>query len=216
MPSISFKFDKAAWNKSIRDVVVATKRDEVDVVNRALLNVGYRAAEYTPFRSPEDIQQELLNNKTLLRIVTARLARLAGTKTLITRGKRAGKVRKHGAVTRARISAAANRLLAKRKAGSRASRAGWFPGIKAMGGTIRGGKLKSGGAASRGYGTKATMANIEGLIANAYYGILSGSAAAANKQAMIYALQRAITRVRRENTIYAMKKIGATLRRLSH
>lgn len=216
MPSVSFKFDKDRWNKSIRDIVVATKKDAPDVVNRALLNVGYRAAEYTPFRSAADIQQELLDNKTALRIVTARLRGKIGSKVTITRGKRVGQTRTISRVTRKQIGAAATRLIAKRKAGSRVSRVGWFKSIKEMGGNIRGeGKLKPGGSASRGFAVKATIATPEGLIANAVFGKMKGTARSASQQAMVNALQRAATRVRRENVAYALKKIGGTLKKHS-
>jgi hypothetical protein len=208
---VKVTIDLSIFNKGLAAIRQATKRDGAEIVNRALKNVAFRAAEYTPFRSPADIQQELLDNKTALRIVTSRLRKTIGT----TRITRRGKTRVVSRITRKQIGAAVTKLIAKRKAGSRASRAGWFPAVKAFGGSIRGGKLKPGGAASRGYGRRATPEKLIGEIANAYYGILKGPAQSANAAVMRSALQRAVNTVGRENIAYAKKKIEATLRRHS-
>lgn len=213
---IKTTYDGNAFNAAVRAIQIATKRDGSEILNRANRSVAMQAGGFTPRASAEAIQQELLDNKTALRIVTARLRAKIGTSVTIKRGKHAGKTRKISRVTRKQIGAAARRLIAKRKQGSGFLKAGWIPSIRALGGSPKGiGSLRSGGTASKGRTLKATPSKLAGEIENASFIRLKGTAQGATRARGESALAKAVRAVTAQNIAYAQKKIGETLQRHS-
>lgn len=190
--------DTRLFDRTVRAVSVATKRAASDVLNRALKNVAFRAASFTPRRSADEIKAELMANQYALRIVTARLKR------------------KGGKFTRKQIAQAARDLINRRRRGSGADRAGWIPAVRAFGGSFRGARLRTGSMADAGsFGARATPSRLAASMGNAYFGQSTGKNMGGNMAAMQQALQRAILHVANENLNYAKRKIEQTLRRYS-
>lgn len=201
----------------------ATGRAAADIVNRSLKNVAYRAAEYTPKADPVKIEASLRKDKLGLRIVTKRLKAAAGGVMVDWNGNtmltKSGRARKQGRVTRKMIALRTRQLVARRKKVRGYLRAGWFPAIVALGGTIRGkGDLRAGvPLASLGSATPATQAKTFGQIVNRVYakigkGRKRSRAFGATQAAMESALLRAVAKVRRENEAYARKKTREAIR----
>lgn len=178
---------------AIAAVGQVTKRDSADIINRALRNVAFKAAGNTPFRTPAEITASAMQDNRLIKMVSKRM-----------RGS-----------SRAAIRAAAKKILARRRSGSRAERAGWIPSVQHFGGNFRGARLKPGGAASRGFARSATPSQLFGQITNAYFNRLTGKGAGKSSAGMINALQNAVNTVAAENFAYARNKILRTLLRHS-
>lgn len=213
--SATITADLSRFRASLRAVEAATKRDAAEIVNSSLLQVAYKASQLTPARTPAEIESEMAENRRAYRIANARLQGKVGTVVTIRKGKRAGKTRKVGRVTRRQIAAAAKHIISKRKQGTRFLKAGWIPAMRALGGGTRGAKLRPGGSASKGYASKATATKLHGVIANASYGALKGKAKGRAAAMMDHALAQAVNVVAQKNHEYVARKIGETLRKHS-
>lgn len=186
--SIELK-DKFAFQRACNYVIAATKRDGADVINRALRNVSLTAAKHTPAANPANIDAELRKNKLALKIAAKRLGKRASAKE---------------------IQNFAKRLIAKRKAGARVMRVGWFKPAKDIGGSA--GAYRPGGIASRGYGQRATAGQLAGEVANASYSGLKGTAQGQTGAVMRAALKLAVRQITAEQVAYAQRKMRATMK----
>lgn len=170
---MSLKFNKSEFEASLRAVGQGVKRPFSEIVNKALKDVGFRAMQFSEFADPGKIEAELRRNQLALRIASKKLSGRRGKQkvdrfgnTKLTKG---GRAQKFGRVTRVQIGRYAAKLIRRRKAGSKAVRAGWIPAVRAFGGTIRAGnaQLRPGRSTAKGYAKKATPAKLNGEIANA-------------------------------------------------
>lgn len=219
MPS---KANIAEFTRGIRAVQQATRREMPKIVNRALLNVAYRAMEYTEYADPGKIQSELYRDNMLVKIATAWLVNkqgraMRGRSGDIKRTK-GGKIKYHGAITRAKIAAAATRFLRIRISSSKAARASWIPSIRDLGGAIRGdAKQKQGSTAAKGGAIRASLSRMFGQIKSTLITKnAKGSKTDIGAIAMAErALDKAVAKVARENLDYAQGKIEAVLRQHS-
>ncbi len=219
--SVNSQSNIREFQAGIRAIMMATKRTEAEVVNRALKNVAFRAMQYTPHAEPGMIQAELYRDNILIKMATSWLKKKEGA-PITGRGGRvkttkSGKIRVHGGITRAKIAAAAARLLRIRLSRVRAIRAGWIPAVKAFGGTIRGASRKSGGSAQDGIGVPATPSRLYGFIQNSLVTHNSKGAKTdvSSIPEAVNALNDAIATVAQENINYARKNIEDLQRRYS-
>lgn len=179
------------FTASLRGVARAVKKPEAEIVNKALKDVGFRAMQFTPFAEPGRIQAELYRDNILIRMAVARL-------------------KKKGKFTKRQVASEATRILKRRIASSRAARAGWIPGLKALGASVRGAKLRSGGSASRGSAQKATINRLSGVIRNALVTHSAATGAATSVENIpqaVHALNRAIAFVASDREDYARRKL---------
>ncbi len=220
MPSSS---NIAEFIHGIELIKQATRRAEPDIVNRALRNVAYQAMKETPYAEPGMIQAELYRDNILLKLASTYVTRQEGKATRDKSGNwkrtKKGKLKTIGRTTRAKIAAAATRLLKLRISGSRAMRAGWIKAILMLGGAIRGGaKLKAGGSTSEGGAKLATFSNPTGSISNTLVTKSAKSRAKTGIGAIDLAeqaLERAVATVAGENIAYAKDKMDKLIRRLN-
>ncbi len=192
------------FSAALREVQRVTKKDEADIVNKALKDVAFRAASFTPKTSQQRVVQQLESNGLLPALASINL------------NNRIGKNPPKGPKLWGRMQHAQEmlRILAARRRGVNAIRAGWIPAIEKFGGKFRGAKLKPGGSAAQGTGVKATISRLSGFISNAvkttsYRG---GEFSAEQITVAVSALKRAIEFVTADRMAYARKKIDATLR----
>lgn len=186
--------DTRRLKSALLDVLRDAKKIEADVVNKAAKDIAFRAMGQTGFASPGQIEGELLTDKLAIRIVASRL-------------------RKKGNFTKAQLASGVRKLINARKRGSRFRRVGWIPAIKALGGSPRGERVRSGGMASRGYAKPATVSDLTALIANVSYDAMTGPNAARSQAQMINALKAAVAIVAKDREEYARKKMDAMLSR---
>ena len=190
--------DMARFTAALRRVKAQSRRSEAEIVNKALKDVGFRAAQFTPKTTAAQIRGELLSGNLLPRLAAASLK------------KRQGKF------TRAEHKEEMQKILRRRTSGVNALRAGWIPAIQRFGGNFRGARLKPGGSASRGTGRPATIGQLSGFIRNSvrthnHAGRAFGPGEIA---VAVTALQRAILHVSNDREVLARKReMAAALRR---
>lgn len=200
MAIIGFKSDLAEFRQALQNVKAAAKKEGVVIVNGALKDVAFRAASFTPKADPAQIETSLLNDQIALKMVTKRLREQSGN----IGGKR---------VTLKLISLRARQFIARRKKVVGYARAGWFPAVRAFGGTIRG----TGGArvisppAKLGTASLATSEKLWGEIVNYVFDKMKGKAAGHGRAMMETALQEAVRFVTKDKNEYAQRKIDAIL-----
>ena len=146
--------DLSKFRAALVAVKNQTKKPEADIVNRAMRDVAFRSASFTPKVSASTVNSALggKNGRVL-----AGLAAVACNK-------------KYGAKkwSSLQLKEMMATILKRRKSGLGALRAGWIPAIQALGGTYRGAKLTA-GSASKGTAKKATINNLVGIIKNAVF-----------------------------------------------
>lgn len=202
--SATLTADLTAFRASLRKVSAATKKEYPDIVNKALKDVGFRAASFTDKADPAKIEQDLWRDKIGLKLAARTLKQQSGQ----VGGKR---------VTRRLIALRTKQLIARRKKVVGYARAGWFAAIRAFGGTIRGsgGGRKVSPPAKLGFGTIATAGKLWGEIVNLVYDKMKGKASAQSRAKMEAALHKAIVFVTKDREEYAQRKIDAILKRNS-
>lgn len=203
---ITMKADLSAFRAALRAVIIETKKPEADIVNKAMKDVAFRAAQFTPKTSPGMIRRQLtLKREGLL----VKLASIACN----------NKYGKHG-WNRAQHSAMMLAIITRRVAGAAALRAGWIPAIIALGGSYRGATARSGGSVAKGGAQKATIGRLIGVIKNTAV-TASGSKrtkrGAGEISKSVAALFQAVQFVTRDRMLYAERKraIGAVLEKHS-
>lgn len=186
------------FSVSLRAVKLATRKDGVEIVNRALRDVAYRAAQFSPKTTAAAIDAELRSDNLLPRIASAQLKREKGKFTAQERTERMRQIRK------------------KRRSGAGALRASWAMAIMGLGGTFRGAKV-DGRSASQGFGKKATISHLVARIRSAVVTTnwLGRPRDASQIAPLVRALSLAVEFVTRDREAYAQRKIEATLRKHS-
>ena len=160
-----------AFIAQIKRAGAVSKKPFAAIVNRALKNVAFRAMQFTAYAEPGMIQAELYRDGLALKLAARKLSRRAGRQVVDrygnTKVNKRGKAVRYGGATQAQIRAEATKIIQRRIASSRASRAGWIPAVRGHGGSVRGEKLRPGSSASKGSATKATVSRLSGVIRNA-------------------------------------------------
>jgi len=150
---MTMKADLSKFRAALLAVKNQTKKPEVDIVNKALRDVAFRSASYTPKVSVSTIISTLKGgskNALLFWLATEACNKKFGVK----QWKKKERTKMARAIYR------------RRKGGVGALRAGWIPAIQALGGSYRGAKLLA-GSASKGTAKKATVGKLVGIIKNA-------------------------------------------------
>jgi len=151
---MTMQVDLSKFRAALVAVKNQTKKPEADIVNRAMRDVAFRSASFTPKATASSVNSALGGKSGR---VLAGLAAMACNK-------------KYGEKKWSRVQPKEMmaKILKRRKSGIGALRAGWIPAIQALGGSYRGAKLAS-GSASKGTAKKATINNLVGVIKNAVF-----------------------------------------------
>ena len=151
---MTMEVDLSKFRAALVAVKNQTKKPEADIVNRAMRDVAFRSASFTPKVSASMINSDLggKNGRVLAAVAAYECNKKYGVKKWITI--------QHKEMMRF--------ILRRRKSGLGALRAGWIPAIQALGGTYRGAKLTA-GSASKGTAKKATINNLVGVIKNSVF-----------------------------------------------
>jgi hypothetical protein len=193
MPTLTIKADMPRFAAAIRNKIIATKKAEAEIINHALKNVAYRAAQFTPKSTVAKVNS----------ISTVILAKLA-----------ARYLKKHqGRYTKEELRAYMLKIVKARRQRIAALRVGWATAIKAFGGSFRGGQEKGRSTANDAYVLKANSQNLSGLIMNTIVTrSADGKHEAGEIDVAIKALERAIEFVTDDIEGYATKKFIEALK----
>ena len=162
-----------------------------EIINKALKDVAYRSAQFTPKTTPGTVNASLPND-LLTRIASKRLRA------------------KQGKFKRKELTAEKRKIKMRRKKGIGGVRAGWFPAIIALGGTIRGAKLNSGGSAAKGKAKKAGGFRLWGSIKNTvitHQFAKNTQTGAGNIPFAVEALKKAVRFVANDRQLHADRKM---------
>ncbi len=189
--------DMSRFRRVLHLVRATTGKAEAEIVNKALKDVAYRAASFTPKTSVGTIRAALGADNLLAKLASASLKR------------------KQGKFTRAEHRAEMERIGKRRTRGVNALRAGWIPAIQRLGGSFRGAKLNAMGSAAHGTAKAATINHLSGYIQNAvrttdHVGRQMG---AGEIELAVHALDQAITSVTEDRENYAKKKMREALQK---
>lgn len=197
LPKIKLTYDRKAFATAICKVVVVTKKAEADVVNKALKDVAFRAASFTPKSSMAKIRASFTKQS---------LAKYA-VRTLKAKGE---------PVTRKSVKQMMRAIIKRKNSSIGALRAGWIPAIEALGGTYRGAKKKPGGSAAQGKAIRAIPARLQGMIENTIMTTSRDGRHSADEIAVsIAGLERGIEFVRQDREGYAQRKLEQALAKAS-
>lgn len=191
----------------------ATKKDMADVLNRALRNVGYRAAEFTPKKDKHVIEAELWSDKIGLKFITKKLRARIGQTFKTAKGK----LRTVRRVTRKQIALQTRQFIARRMKRTGFLRAGWVAALVKAGIKTSGlkGAIIADSKSSLGSGQQATPKKLYARLGNGVWGRLNGKSAATIRGVMQGALRRAMSYVAKDMTDYAKERLGKTARKYS-
>ncbi len=168
----------------------ATKKEMSSVLNRAGLNVAYRAAQFTSFAERGAILRALKSNPKLAYALTALSLKKRGI----------------GALPKGQFQAEVDAFIQRRISSSRYLRTGWAPAIIALGGTFKGVKTERG---AEGYADKSTPAKLLTIIANVVKEPNEAQAYRA-ENALFPALEEAVNFVAEDMTKHAQEKLAKT------
>lgn len=151
---MTMEVDLSKFRAALLAVKNQTKKPEADIVNRAMRDVAFRSASFTPKGSVSTIISTLKGGKNnlLLWLATQACNNKFGIKQWKKKDRRK----------------MAQAIYKRRKSGVGALRAGWIPAIQALGGSYKGAKLRA-GSASKGTAKKATIGKLVGIIKNAVF-----------------------------------------------
>lgn len=136
--------DISQFQKALQLRARVTKREERDIINRALLNVAYRAAQFTDVAQAADIKSGLYRDNRLRYALTS--LRLKGEK-----------------LKSPDFQKAVDAFVAYRIGSRRYLRSGWAKPIIDLGGTFRGSRLKKG--TEEGWAQKASVFDLVARLA---------------------------------------------------
>jgi len=192
----TFTLELKELQKAMQEYEFATKKDEVEILNRAGRNIAYRASSKTPTARSAKIRAELnreaprqgkYDGKVELKYVLASArARAKGL----------------GIMKKPEFRKFVSRFVSQRASSAGYVRSGWQGAVEALGGSFRGKKNRH----NKGVGHPATVrkliAEIMNTVPNA--GKIGSDA-----------LQQAINYVSSDMSNYAQKKLSATARKYS-
>ena len=199
--SATLTCDLTKFRAALANVALASKKPEAEIINKALKDVAFRSAQFTPKTTPAKVRSSL-PKEILFRIAAKHLSE------------------KQGKYTKEELRATAGRIAKRRRSGIGGVRAGWIPAIMALGGTYRGAKAKPGGSAKKGTAKKAGAFRMAGLIRNSVITTQFAkrtNTGAGNIQFAVDALRKAVVFVTNDRQAYAERKagVGKVLRKYS-
>lgn len=146
---------------ALREYEKATHKDGETILNRAGLNVGYRAVQFTPIATAAKIRADLMRDDHMRYALTSLSLKKKGTGTLKS----------------PQFREVVRKFIARRIASRGYLRSGWAPAIETLGGSYRGRKVGKG----HGWATKASVLHLVTEIANTVPGIDKVGVEALNK-----------------------------------
>ena len=199
--SATLTCDLTKFRAVLANVALASKKPQAEIINKALKDVAFRSAQFTPKTTPAKVGSSL-PRKMLFRMAAKHLKE--------TQGK----------YTKEELRSTAARIAKRRRSGIGGVRAGWIPAILALGGTYRGAKDKPGGSAKKGTAKKAGAFRMDGLIRNSVITTQFAkrtNTGAGNIDFAVAALRKAIVFVTNDRQAYADRKagVGKVLRKYS-
>ena len=199
--SATLTCDLTKFRAALANVALASKKPEAEIINKALKDVAFRSAQFTPKTTPAKVGSSL-PRKMLFRMAAKHLKE------------------KQGNYTKEELRATAARIAKRRRSGIGGVRAGWIPAILALGGTYRGAKEKPGGSAKKGTAKKAGAFRMAGLIRNSVITTQFSkrtNTGAGDIQFAVDALRKAVVFVTNDRQAYADRKagVGKVLRKYS-
>lgn len=213
--SIALQIDTRELRQALRQYADATKKDAVDIINRAawgiLVDRNYGVIKTTPVADKAQIEADLINDKIALKIVSKRIA------------KTEGKVGARGNLLknqewRNRVGKAAKALIGRRKGATTYVKSGWVKAAAEMKSkTPRATEVLKGrspvvtkrfAGADNGEASVATERSLVAEIVNSAKDILDVKGASS-------ALQKAVNAQARDMVAYAEKKMTETAKKHS-
>lgn len=131
---------------AFRAYKAATKKDEVEIVNRAVRNIAYRASSATPKGNANKIRRDLMSDPHLRYALTSIILKKRGV----------------GRLPPPQFQKEVDKFVSRRASSANYLRAGWAKAIQDLGGTFRGAKFRGAG----GFGNKAIISRIIAEIVN--------------------------------------------------
>jgi hypothetical protein len=186
--------DTSQFIFALRAYKAATKKDCVEVLNRAARNVAFRASSFTPKGAANKIRRDLMRDPRLRYALTSIALRKKGI----------------GRLPSPQFQKAVDRLVSRRASSANYLRAGWAKAIQDLGGSFRGAKFRGAG----GFGNKARVNRLLAEIVNT----TTHEAAASVRGAELIgseALQKAIAFVSEDMISYARQLMGPTAKKFS-
>lgn len=178
--------DTRSFQKALQLYAKATRKDEVEILNRAGRNVAYRAAQKTPTTRAANIRAELKSDDHLAYALTSIMLKKKGV----------------GILKKPQFRKEVSRFISQRAASAGYIRAGWAGAITALGGTYKGKKNRK----NAGVGSKATVQRLIAEIINTVPGI---------DKVGVPALQEALRYVAADMKKYAERKMAQTAKQHS-
>lgn len=168
----------------------ATKKDCVEILNRAALNIAYRAAQFTPVAEAADVRSQLFRDSHLVAALTSLSLKKRGI----------------GRLPSPEFEREMKKFVTRRVGSRRYLRSGWAPAIVALGGSFKGSRLVKG---IDGYGDRATavslLAEIAAIIDEPTDGKVEGAETIGEK-----ALNEAVEFVTEDLLSYAQERLART------
>jgi len=195
--------DMTAFKQSITNVIKHSKKPEAEIVNKALKDIAFRSAQFTPKANKSKVMRDIGGTGK-----SGKLWAIASIRANRKYGK--------GRWNAAQRKEIADKLKTTSAQGIGALRAGWAPAIIALGGKFRG-TVRANGSVSKGTAVKATEQRLDGMISNAAVTVdKDGNPFPAENIALAKAaLARAVDFVTKDRNEYAMRKMNQLLKKYS-
>lgn len=193
MPALN-KVDTSQFILALRAYRAATKKDSVEVLNRAARNVAFRSSQFTPKGNASKIRRDIMRDPNLRYALTSIALRKKGV----------------GRLPSPQFQKAVDALVSRRASSANYLRAGWAKAIQDLGGSFRGVKFRGAG----GFGNKAIVnkliANIVNTTSHKTRASVVGAELIGGK-----ALQQAIAFVAEDMISYAKQLMAPTAKKFS-
>jgi hypothetical protein len=186
-PVANVKLDKFLF--ALRAKKAACQHTMPEILNKAALNICYRASSFTPKGDANRIRASLMRDPHLRYALTAIELKKRGV----------------GALKKPEFAKAVERFVSRRASSANYLRAAWAQAIQNLGGSFRGAKFKG---ASEGFANKATVKRLIAEIVAVLDQPTEGKAASAEAIGM-EAVQKAINFVAEDMLTYARQKLAA-------
>lgn len=188
------KVDTSQFRFALRAYKAATKKDCVDVLNRAAKNVAFRASSFTPKGRANKIRRDLMRDPRLRYALTSIILKKRGV----------------GRLPSPQFQKEVDRFVSRRASSANYLRAGWAKAIADLGGTFRGAKFRGAG----GFGNKAL---VNKLLADIVNTTTHANAASVKGAELIgsEALQKAIAFVAEDMILFSQRLMGPTAKKFS-
>jgi hypothetical protein len=187
----NIQFNISEFVGALRAYKIASQKDGADVLNHAIRNVAYRAAEFTPVASVAKIRSSLMADPHLRYALTSIALKKRGV----------------GMLKSPEFAKEVERFVSRRVSSARYLRAAYAEAIIRLGGTFKGSRFKG----ASGFANPATVGRLIAEIVAITSQPDAGHAQSA-EDIGIKALQKAVDFVANDMLVYAKRKMEETAR----